>query len=152
MNLKERIKRAAGPLGSALVLVAAALVFASVPAGPVAALAGVSSDVKTLSIDEGYTLVEENRDNPDFVVIDVRTDAEFRDGHLEKALDFDFYADTFRENLDTLDKTKTYFVYCRSGSRSARAVKIMEELGFTKLYNLDGGYVQWEKRGYPVAK
>jgi rhodanese-related sulfurtransferase len=152
MSMKAGKKRAAALSGYALALILAVGVVASAPAGLEVALAGASPDIKTLSIEEGYALVKENGDNPDFVVIDVRTDAEFREGHLEKALNHDYYADAFREDLDALDRTKTYFVYCRSGSRSARAVEVMGELGFMKLFNLNGGYVEWEKKGYPVAR
>jgi rhodanese-related sulfurtransferase len=152
MSGKLKKKRAAAPLGPALALILAAGVFASAPAGLKVARADASPVLKTLSIDEGYALVEENRDNPDFIVIDVRTDAEFREGHLEKALNYDVNSDTFRDDIGAIDKTKTYFVYCRSGSRSARAVEVMGELGFTKMFNLNGGYVQWEKKGYPVAR
>jgi rhodanese-related sulfurtransferase len=149
-NAKKR--RAAAIVPPVLVLTAALLAFAAAPAGTGVALAGVIPAVRTLSIDEGHALVEENRDNPDFVVLDVRMESEFRAGHLENAINLDYYSETFKEDLGGLDKTKTYFVYCRSGNRSERAVEIMGGLGFTDTYNLGGGYAQWVMKGYPVAQ
>jgi rhodanese-related sulfurtransferase len=152
MRENEENKRRAAIVVPALVLILAIGVFATAPAGRQAAFAGSSSGFKTLSIDEGCALVEENGDNPDFVIVDVRMESEFRRGHLENALNYDYYSETFRDDLGKLDKTKTYFVYCRSGNRSERAVEIMGGLGFTELYNLGGGYVQWEQKGCPVAQ
>jgi len=152
MNGKIGKKRAAALFGTAFARFFAMLVFAMAPAGLEVAFADAAPEIKTLSIDEGYALIEENSRNPDFVIVDVRMESEFRVGHLENAVNYDYYAETFRDDLGALDKTKTYFVYCRSGSRSERAVEIMEKLGFTKVFNLNGGYVQWEKKGYPVAR
>jgi rhodanese-related sulfurtransferase len=137
-----------------------AVAFVSLPAGPPGrevegpgtARAAEAPEITNVTIDEGRALVEENRNNPDFVVVDVRTGAEFMEGHLENALNFDIYSATFKEDIGVLDRAKTYFVYCRSGNRSAAAARIMGELGFTKLYNLNGGYVQWESKGYPVVR
>jgi len=152
MRKNAKKGRGAATVAPALVLILALCVFATAPAGFEVAFAGEIPEVRTLSIDEGYALVEENSDNPDFVVLDVRMESEYRAGHLENALNFDYYAETFREDLDKLDKTKTYFVYCRSGNRSERAVEIMGGLGFTDTYNLGGGYAQWVKKGYPVEQ
>jgi rhodanese-related sulfurtransferase len=149
-NAKKRREAAFAP--HALVLTAALLAFAAAPAGFGIAFAGEIPEVRTLSVDEGHALVEENRDNPDFVILDVRMESEFRAGHLENALNLDYYSESFKEDLGGLDKTKTYFVYCRSGNRSERAVEVMGGLGFADTYNLGGGYAQWMKMGYPVAQ
>jgi rhodanese-related sulfurtransferase len=76
---------------------------------------------------------------PDAVLLDVRTAGEIAAGKIEGALSLDFFDPTFDQKLGKLDKAKTYFVYCRSGQRSANACRSMHEMGFAKLYNLAGG-------------
>jgi len=86
------------------------------------------------------------------VVLDVRTPAEFAEGHLPNAINVDFESGSFEEELASLDKSATYAVYCRSGRRSAVAVDLMQKAGFTKLFNLDGGVIDWSASGYPLVK
>jgi|APSaa5957512622_1039677.scaffolds.fasta_scaffold375853_1 phage shock protein E len=64
------------------------------------------------------------------IVIDVRTKEEFESGHVEGAINIDFYREDLKEVLAKLDKSKKYGVYCRSGARSSRVVELMKELGF----------------------
>ncbi|GAG61563.1 unnamed protein product, partial [marine sediment metagenome] len=56
----------------------------------------------------------------------------------------DYYSDTFRNNLDKLDKNKMHLIYCRSGRRSENALNIMKELDFREVYNMLGGVVKWK--------
>jgi rhodanese-related sulfurtransferase len=86
------------------------------------------------------------------VVLDVRTKKEYREGHIPGSVMIDFNADDFEQQVAKLDKNKTYLVHCAAGGRSARACKKMEQLGFKKLYNLEGGMGAWEKAGKPVEK
>ena len=64
---------------------------------------------------------------------------------IEGAREIDFRGPDFREKMDQLDRDKTYLVYCRSGGRSASAGAVMEEMGFTRIYNLVGGYTAWSQ-------
>jgi rhodanese-related sulfurtransferase len=84
------------------------------------------------------------------VVLDVRTPAEFAEGHLANAINIDFQSRNFETDISKLDKGTTYAVYCRSGNRSGQAVKVMAELGFTDLYDMDGGVIDWEAAGKPL--
>ena len=78
------------------------------------------------------------------VILDVRTDAEVVDGIIPNAIQIDFYkGQEFINEIETLDKSKNYYVYCRSGNRSGQACQIMEQLGFENAYNLEGGMMQW---------
>jgi rhodanese-related sulfurtransferase len=77
------------------------------------------------------------------VLLDVRTAEEVAQGSIEGAEVIDFYGDDFRQKIEALDKDKTYLVYCRSGGRSGKTCKMMQEIGFTNLYNLEGGYSNW---------
>ncbi|MEL0456942.1 rhodanese-like domain-containing protein [Flavobacteriaceae bacterium SZ-1-7] len=83
-----------------------------------------------------------NDDNA--VVLDVRTDAEVAEGIIPNAIHIDIYkGQGFIYQVEELDKSKNYYVYCRSGNRSGQACKIMEQLGFENTYNLEGGMLQW---------
>ncbi len=86
------------------------------------------------------------------VVLDVRTKKEYSEGHIPGSVLIDFNSDDFEQQVKKLDKNKTYLVHCAAGGRSARACKKMEQLGFKKLYNLEGGMGAWEKAGKPVQK
>ncbi|GAG42700.1 unnamed protein product, partial [marine sediment metagenome] len=65
---------------------------------------------------------QENKDNPNFVILDVRTPEEFLSEYIENSVNLDYYSDTFRNNLDKLDKNKMHLIYCRSGRRSENAL------------------------------
>ncbi len=111
-----------------------------------------TTTIEDITPQEAFTLIQNNQDNPDFVVIDVRTPGEFGAGHIENATNINFYSETFREELDNLDKNKTYLIYCRSGGRSGNALNIMAELDFTEVYNILGGILSWEAEGLPTVK
>ncbi len=85
------------------------------------------------------------------VVLDVRTPEEFAGGHLAGATNIDFYAPDFRTRLDALDKDVPYLVYCRSGNRSAQAVDLMRDLGFSQVYDVQGGILAWTAAGLPLG-
>lgn len=84
------------------------------------------------------------------VLVDVRTEEEYKEGHLEGAKLINVMAPEFASRLNALDKEANYFVYCRSGQRSAAACHAMKQLGFKgRLVNLAGGILAW--RG-PIIK
>jgi rhodanese-related sulfurtransferase len=111
-----------------------------------------SQIIEDITPQEAFTLIQNNKNNPDFVIIDVRTAEEFAEGHIENAINIDYHSETFREELNKLDKNKTYLVYCASGGRSAAALDIMQELGFREAYNMLGGINQWTAEGLPTTK
>ncbi len=79
------------------------------------------------------------------VILDVRTEDEVNLGIIPNAIHIDIYkGQGFIYKLEELDKTKSYFVYCRSGARSGQACTIMNQLGFNKAYNLLGGIIEWQ--------
>ncbi|WP_347924785.1 rhodanese-like domain-containing protein [Pontimicrobium sp. SW4] len=80
------------------------------------------------------------------VILDVRTDAEVSEGMIPNAIQMDIYkGQGFIYKLEELDKTKNYYVYCRSGARSGQACSIMNQLGFKNAYNLAGGILEWNE-------
>ncbi|WP_316839397.1 thioredoxin domain-containing protein [Pedobacter gandavensis] len=88
--------------------------------------------------------------NSKAVILDVRTPEEFNTGHLEQAKNLNIYDQSFKAQISELDKTQPIYVYCKGGGRSANAVKQMQELGFTKIYELKGGIMAWEQNGLPL--
>jgi rhodanese-related sulfurtransferase len=92
------------------------------------------------------------RANKNSVVLDVRTKEEFKAGHIPGAVNIDFKAADFEQQVGKLDKSKPYLVHCAAGVRSAAASKKMESAGFKELYDLAPGFRGWEKAGKPVEK
>ncbi len=88
----------------------------------------------------------------DVEVLDVRTPEEYTEGHVAGATLIDFYEPDFADQIDLLDRGRTYVVYCRSGNRSGQAVALMAERGFTAVNDVDGGIVAWEAAGLPVSR
>jgi rhodanese-related sulfurtransferase len=86
------------------------------------------------------------------VILDVRTEKEFKAGHIPGATNIDLNSPDFDEKVAKLDKNKTYLVHCAGGVRSARACKKLEGVGFKELYDLAPGFKGWEKAGKPVEK
>ena len=82
---------------------------------------------------------------PEAVILDVRTEEEFESGYIPNAKNIDLrMGPGFIDEISTLEKNKSYYVYCRSGARSAQAVQLMRDLGFNETYNLLGGILDWE--------
>ena len=78
-------------------------------------------------------------------IIDVRTEEEFIEGYIPNAINIDIHkGQGFLDEIDKLDKNSSYYLYCRSGARSAQAGAIMHQRGFEKTYNLLGGITEWE--------
>ena len=102
--------------------------------------------------EQAWAMIQQNKNNPRFVILDVRTPKEFFQGHIAKAINIDFYSLSFNQELEKLDPAKTYLVYCLSGGRSRAAQKVMLKMGFKKVYNMTGGILAWSKKGLPVTK
>lgn len=108
--------------------------------------------IKTLEPRLAFEFIKKNRRNPNFVVLDIRTPQEFQDGHIEGAVNIDYRSPSFGADLDRLDKTKIYFVYCRVGRRSGEAIEIMIRKGFASIYRTPGDIVAWTAAGLPLVK
>lgn len=88
---------------------------------------------------------------PAAVLIDVRTPAEFAEGYVTGAVNIDVSDPSFEAKIATLDKNAAYNVYCRSGNRSAAAIEIMKNAGFTKLTDLGSVQEAAEALSLPVV-
>ncbi len=100
----------------------------------------VSEHVTTIKVKE----FEEALNQENIQLIDVRTQEEFDTGHIKNAKSIDYFSESFKENLQGLNKKEPVYLYCRSGRRSMKAAKVLSELGFTKIFNLEGGYMAWK--------
>jgi rhodanese-related sulfurtransferase len=87
------------------------------------------------------------KNDPNAVLLDVRSPEEFAETKIAGAANLDFYSDNFEQKLADWDKSKAYYVYCHSGSRSSKTAQMMNRMGFTKVYNLNGGIVAWKASG-----
>lgn len=86
-------------------------------------------------------------------LVDVRTPEEYNAGHIKNAKSINFFDSDFKEQSTTiLDKNKPVYLYCRSGGRSAKSAKIYKEAGFTKVYNLLGGFNAWSAKNLEIEK
>ena len=80
-------------------------------------------------------------------IVDVRTPEEYDVSHLKNAQNICVTSDDFKEQVAKLDKEKPVYVYCKKGGRSAKAATILKEMGFTEVYDLQGGMMSWEEEG-----
>ena len=83
--------------------------------------------------------IEANTGEEDVIVLDVRTEAEFNTGYLDRAINLDYLSSTLADEIESLAKNKKYLIYCRTGRRSLRVCALMKNNGFKDIYNLDGG-------------
>jgi len=109
---------------------------------------------ESITAQEAFNLIRENQDNPNVVIIDIRTPEEFAEEHIENAINLDYYSESFRDELDKLDKDKIFLVYYTglSGGIGEKTLDIMAELNFTEVYNISGGLDQWKEEGLPTIQ
>jgi rhodanese-related sulfurtransferase len=108
--------------------------------------------VDILPPKDAFELIKQNKGNSNFVILDIRTPEEFRDGHIEGAVNVDFRSPNFGAEIDRFDKNKTYFVYCRTGNRSHDALNLMGPLGFRSIVRLAGDINGWKSAGLLIVK
>jgi rhodanese-related sulfurtransferase len=86
----------------------------------------------------------------DIVILDIRTPQEFRASRISGAININFYDPSFPDELNKLDRNKTYFVYCRSGNRTGQSMRLFSQLGFKNIFHLQRGIVDWTRSGYKM--
>lgn len=108
--------------------------------------------IRNIGPQDAFKFVEENLNDPDFVILDVRTPKEFSDGHIEGAINLDFYAKDFRDQLGKKDRQNRYMVCCGSGARGVKTLEVMQDLGFAEIYNVLGGITMWKAMDLPLTR
>jgi rhodanese-related sulfurtransferase len=112
-------------------------------------LAGCSSS--SSAIDLSVTEFSAKVAEAGVITLDVRTPGEFAEGYIKGARLVDFQSGNFENEIAALDKNAIYAVYCRSGNRSGQAVKVMQDAGFTNVFNMNGGVIDWANAGLPLV-
>lgn len=107
--------------------------------------------ILTISIEEARFMIESEKNNPNFKIIDVRTPSEYRSGLIDGAINIDYNSSNFKTALADLSKSNKYLIYCRSGNRSASALALMKDMGFLEVYNMSGGIIYWSANNYPLT-
>nr|WP_314897130.1 thioredoxin domain-containing protein [uncultured Flavobacterium sp.] len=100
-----------------------------------------SKNVKTI---EAEAFAEKITATPNPQILDVRTPEEFASDHIDNAKNVNWLNNDFVTNVEKFDKSKPVFVYCKSGGRSQKAAEKLNELGFTTIYQLEGGILKWD--------
>ena len=97
-----------------------------------------------MNLDQS-TWISQFHSDENAVILDVRTPEEFETSRIPNSKNIDFYnPQNFMKEIEKLDRDSSYYVYCRTGVRSANSCQLMNELGFDKVYNLLGGIVEWK--------
>ena len=93
-----------------------------------------------------YEIFKNDTQLKNILLIEVRTSEEYKEGHIEGAINIDFYQENvFNSYFKKIDNTKPVYIYCRSGNRSRKTSNKLIEMGFVKIYDLKDGYVSWIK-------
>ena len=116
---------------------------------PVSLLRADSEAPKNVGVEDASKLLGERKD---VVVIDLRTNDEFKAGHIAGAKNIDFLGGDFAQKIGELDKSKTYLVHCASGGRSTRSLEVFKAQKFSSILHLNEGFKAWAAAGKPVEK
>ncbi|WP_034059899.1 rhodanese-like domain-containing protein [Lacinutrix jangbogonensis] len=104
------------------------------------------SGITVVSVEEMETLL----DIDNVQLVDVRTPNEYKLGHISHSQNIDFFSPTFEADIVKLDKEKPVILYCKSGKRSAKCAEKMLEAGFEKIYDLKGGFTEWQHVDFKI--
>ncbi|NLP57459.1 rhodanese-like domain-containing protein [Lutibacter sp. B1] len=107
-------------------------------------------------IEEGVvkivTPVEFKEKSTNQLIVDIRTPREFVQGHIEGAININYFDKNFSEQFSKFDTSKPVFIYCKSGNRTSSASTKISNLGFTQIYDLQGGVNNWIKNRNQIIK
>ena len=101
-----------------------------------------STEINEIS-DAQFTEIQ----GTDYILVDVRTAGEYESGHIQDAINFDFYSESFQKSILTLDKRASIILYCRTQNRSTKTANYLKENGYKEISVLAGGITSWVKNG-----
>lgn len=113
---------------------------------------GVRADSKPAFQNITVKEFEKMKGGTNVVILDVRTEKEFKEGHIPGSVLIDVNSSSFDKEAAKLDPSKTYLIHCAAGVRSMKACNSMRGMQFTNLYNLRGGYKAWVADGNKGVK
>lgn len=109
-----------------------------------------SADKANISCKEAFDLIQAHEGDTNFVIIDFRPKEKYDKAYLENAIYYDVFSDSVDVWLETLDKDKTYLIYCTIGHRTGIALEKMRGLGFQYVFHMYEGVRVWKEQGYPT--
>lgn len=113
---------------------------------------GCSAQSNSIDTLAPQAFIKQAKADTTAIILDVRTPGEYKEEHLAGALQLDFLnSEAFDAGIKLLDKSHTYYVYCRSGKRSHNACIKMKKQGL-KVFDMEGGILNWKKLGMPTTK
>lgn len=113
------------------------------------AIAAKKTDIRTVGVNEFEKFIA----NKTIVRLDVRTQEEWKDGHIAKSININVQEDNFAENVaKKISKKKKIALYCRSGRRSKLALQTLQKMGYTYIIELKDGIIGWENAHKPITK
>ena len=101
-----------------------------------------STEINEIS-DAQFTEIQDT----DYILVDVRTAEEYESGHIQDAVNFDFYSESFQNDILTLDKSSSIILYCRTQNRSTKTANYLKESGYNEITVIAGGITSWVKNG-----
>lgn len=116
---------------------------------------GIGCNTKSQSQSEAIkvlTPTEFKEKSANQTIIDIRTPQEFNQGHIEGAININYYDRNFMDQIAKYDKNQPIFIYCRSGNRTSPASRKMADFGFTQINDLEGGILYWLKNNNEIVK
>jgi len=120
-------------------------------AGIIVGCAAPVQIIEDITSEEANVLIQDNLDNPDFVIIDIRNRFDYEAEHIENAINLEYYSVDFRDKLDELDRKGMYLIYCQTARTSGETKIIMEELKFREVYHMLGGIKDWKEWRLPTV-
>lgn len=107
-----------------------------------------SKQGNSLTPDEFYEKISKS----EVQLVDIRTPEEYQTGHIENAVNIDFYSDSFADSFGDFNPEKPLYIYCKGGNRSSNAIPILEKKDFKFVYDLKGGINAWKNNGYKIVQ
>jgi rhodanese-related sulfurtransferase len=114
----------------------------------IAPRADEGTDKANISCKEVFELIQAHEGDTNFVIIDFRPKEKYAKAHLENAIYYDVFSDSVDVWLETLDKDKTYLIYCTIGHRTGIALEKMREMEFEYVFHMYEGVRVWKEQGY----
>ena len=113
-------------------------------------LLAVPALARDISVQDAAALLQNPPEG--LVIVDVRTPAEFREGHLPGAVNMDYFGGPFETQIQSLPKTAPVLLYCRTGNRSGSAYDVMTKAGIGNILHMNEGITKWQQLGLPQEK